>query len=477
MTQQDPVIYNLQAERAVLGACLIDGVGALPKIYGVTPKDFYLDAHSRIFAAIRAIFLRDGELDILVLTDHLDRKGQLVDIGGAAFLTELMDATPTALGVDKYARIVKLDADRRRLVDAMAKGAKIAYDGGEDARALYDQVFTALQASYPEPDTPQDPATWADMDAVIGPIEWAWDRWLPQGFLTILAGEPGIGKSILALRLCACFLGTQTLWPDSADFAAGVGSVLWCEAEAAQPLNLERAKAWGLPIERILSPLPDPMVDISLDNPAHRRAIEAATKRKDVLFVVVDSLSGASRKDENSSDTLSTVHWLAELARDTGKPILITHHLRKRGMLDGDQKVSLERLRGYSGIVQPARLVWALDTPDPQDEDTKRLSVIKSNLGRFPEPLGLQINDRGVIFCDAPEPPRMTSAIDEAKEALMSLLEGGAMAYGEIEQALHGMGISIRTVKRAKKDLGVVSKKEPDGWYWSLPSRDQEPLL
>ena len=471
-------IYNPEAERAVLGACLIDSTAALPKIYGLAPDDFYLAKHSWIFAAMRATFLRDGEIDLVVLNDHLERKKQLVDIGGAAFLTELMDATPTALGVEKYAKIVKLDADRRRLLAIAAKVAKIAHDGGDDSTLLYDEAFTALQASYPVPAAPKESATWADMAGVIGPIEWAWDRWLPQGFLTILAGEPGIGKSILALRLCACFLGTSTLWPDSSDFGHGAGSVLWAEAEAAQPLNLERAKSWGMPIERILCGLSDSMVDTSLDNPAHRHAIAAATRRKDVLFVVVDSLSGASRKDENSSETMATVHWLAELARDTGKPILVTHHLRKKGLLDLDGTISLERLRGYSGIVQPARLVWALDTPDLQDADTKRLSVIKSNLGRFPEPLGLQVNDRGVIFCDAPEAPVKVSATDEAKEALMSLLEDGAVPFGEIEQALHGLGISVRTAKRAKKALGVVSKRQTDGsWSWSLPSRDQEPLL
>ena len=477
MSDQAQPIYNERAECAVLGACLIDSTEALPKVYGLTPRDFYLEKHGMVFEAMRNVFLRDGEIDLLVLADHLEGKGQLKDIGGSAFLTLTINATPTALGVEKYARIVKRDADRRHLLAIGAKAAKIAYDGGEDATLLYDEVFAALQASYPVPDVPKDPATWAQMDAEIGPIEWAWDKWLPQGFLTILAGEPGIGKSILTLRLCACFLGSQAMWPDSSDFEGGAGSVLWCEAEAAQSLNLERAKGWGLPIEHILSPLPDPMVDISLDNPAHRRAIEAAARRKDVLFVVVDSLSGASRKDENSSDTLSTVHWLAELARDSGKPILITHHLRKRGLLDGDQKVSLERLRGYSGIVQPARLVWALDTPDPQEEETKRLSVIKSNLGRFPEPLGLQINDLGVIFCDAPEPPKTTSALDEAKEALMAMLEDGATSQKEIKEALEGLGISFRTASRAKKALGAVSKKEPDGWYWALPSREQEPLL
>ena len=115
-------------------------------------------------------------------------------------------------------------------------------------------------------------ATWADMAEQLGPIEWAWDKWLPKGLLTILAGESGAGKSALALRLCSAFLRGDP-WPDGSPYQGETGAVLWCEAEAAQAVNLERAKSWGLPLEQILSPLSDPLQDIQLDQPAHQAAL------------------------------------------------------------------------------------------------------------------------------------------------------------------------------------------------------------
>ena len=107
--------------------------------------------------------------------------------------------------------------------------------------------------------------TWADMDKILKPITWAWDGWLANGFLTILASESGMGKSGLLLRICGSFLCGDD-WPDGQQFEHEIGGVLWCEAEAAQALNLERAKAWGLPVNQIYCPLGDTLEDINLDN-------------------------------------------------------------------------------------------------------------------------------------------------------------------------------------------------------------------
>jgi len=107
--------------------------------------------------------------------------------------------------------------------------------------------------------------------------------------------------------------------------------------------------------------------------------------------------------------------------------------------------VSLERLRGHSSIVQPARLVLALDAPDPAQEDIRRLSVIKSNLGKFPAPLGLTIGDAGLSFCAAPEPPKVMTVLDQAVEALRALLEDEPVPADKIFDELKGMGISRST--------------------------------
>ena len=140
----------------------------------------------------------------------------------------------------------------------------------------------------------------------------------------------------------------------------------------------------GIPMERVYYPLEDPLADINLGNPKHMEAIREIANRSDVSLVIVDSLRGAHQRDEDSSKMITIVKSLAELARDVNKPVLVSHHPRKESVTDLDV-ITLDRLRGSSAIVQPARMVWAVDWPDPALKENLRLSVIKSNLGRIPK--------------------------------------------------------------------------------------------
>lgn len=319
-------------------------------------------------------------------------------------------------------------------------------------------------------------SSWETMAGIIGPVKWAWEPWLPLGLLTMIVSESGTGKSALALRIASCFL-REDPWPDGKPFDLEAGHILWCEAEAAQAINLDRAKKWGLPIERILTPLDDPLEDIQLDNPEHQGAIISVAQRDEVRFIVVDSLSGGTRKDGNkANDMMIVVKLLAELARNTKKPVLLTHHLRKRGMLDSGDKITLDRVRDSSAIVQPARVIWALDTPDPEDTDNRRLSVIKNNLARFAEPIGLRVGENGVTFGDAPEPPKQETLQDQAADFLMSILAKGPVPSSKIQEEIEQAGLSWPAAKQAKKKMGIVSVKPGGIWHWSLPQKDEIPF-
>lgn len=316
--------------------------------------------------------------------------------------------------------------------------------------------------------------TWADMSALLH-IDWAWRQWLPLGLLALLVADVGVGKSALALRIAATFLRGDT-WPDGAPYNGPRGKVVWVECEAAQAINRDRAEAWGLPLDQILTPLVDPLADADLGNPEHRALLQAAIQRPDVKLVVVDSLRGAHRGDENSSELFELLIWLAGQARDSGKAMLVLHHLRKKGLQDGgDTGISLDRVRGSSAIVQAARLVWALDAPDPLQPARKRLSVLKSSLARFPDPVGLEIDDAGVHFGAAPEPPREESQLDKACDLLKALLRKSPVAQTDLQEEATGAGISWDTMKRAKKRLGVVANRDgrQQRWYWALPVSDE----
>jgi hypothetical protein len=317
-------------------------------------------------------------------------------------------------------------------------------------------------------------STWADIAGVLGPVQWAWDRWLAVGFLTMIAAGLELGKSNLALRIAACYLRGDP-WPDGSPFTSPLAKVLWCETEAGQAMNLDRAKKWGLPLDRIITPFEDPLADVDLDDPDHRLAISDAAARDDVGYVVVDSLSGRSARDERGAAFGEVTGWLASVARDVGKPASLTHHLRKRTPFDSDPKVevTLEMVRGSTAVAQTCRTIWALSQPDPTS-DWRCLNQIKNNLAAKPsDAIGMRITETGeVVFGAAPEAPHTETATGRAEDFLCGLLAAGAVPAAQVFSEADAAGISRPTLNRAKDKLQIVSMKPGGVWHWSLPARE-----
>ena len=311
--------------------------------------------------------------------------------------------------------------------------------------------------------------TFMNFEDLLGSIQWTWPNWLPKGFLTLIASQPGVGKSGLALRIASSII-TGLSWPDGAPYEEELGAVLWCESEAAQAINLSRAVEWNIPLDKlVLPPLEDPITQVRLDNPDHKEAIKYEASKEDIKLIIVDSLRGCYRGDENTSESIEVVMWLAELARDLNKPILLTHHLRKQA---GHEKgmITLDRVRGSSAIAQPARVVWGMDAPNSEQTESKRLYVIKSNIGEYPEALGFSITKKGIEFGDAPEEQKKETLLDRAKDNLSALLNKQPQPASFLYNFFEEEGISKRTVERAKQELKVVAFKREGKWFWSLPA-------
>jgi hypothetical protein len=306
------------------------------------------------------------------------------------------------------------------------------------------------------------------MNNILGPIMWDWLGWLARGFTTLIVSRSGEGKSGLVLRLAASYLCGDP-WPDGTPFTGELGSVLWCEAEAGQAINLERAREWGLPLNRIITPFEDPLSEVNLDDPNHLAVVKALAQREDIRMVAVDSLGASTLSNDRDSEIGRPMKALAQLARDAGKCNIVTHHLRKRTAFDLGDSVDLEQVSGNVAIVKFARLVWALDRPDLGKPEVRRMSVIKSNLGRFPTPLGMTFDGSGVQFCAAPVAPKEESVVDRAAAVLRDLLSDGPKPQKEIQEAIEAAGLSWRSAQRAKDVLNIRSVKKADGWYWQLP--------
>lgn len=239
--------------------------------------------------------------------------------------------------------------------------------------------------------------SWAQLKRFYSDISWLIPHWLPNGYVTMLAADPGVGKSLLALTIVKVVLegGKTILGHDiPAPPRIPMKRVLWVEAEAGEPFHMKRAADLGINPLQIIEPRMegDEHVTPSLTNAADRELISAILMHPDVTMCVVDSLSAAtSGTDENSSQAGVHIKWLSELARNSNKPILVIHHMNKSGLRTrGSAPPTLADIRGTSAILQHARMIWTLDNPQPEDPTMLRIACAKSNLGQRPESIMLQ---------------------------------------------------------------------------------------
>ncbi|HEX6386055.1 MAG TPA: AAA family ATPase, partial [Anaerolineae bacterium] len=344
----------------------------------------------------------------------------------------------------------------------------------ESARQ-FDQMLAEAKAALAPPSPARSQfhnhnSTWADLDRQSGPIEWDWPGWLPHGFLTILASEPGVGKSFLSLRIAASYIDGRP-WPDATDFTAEPGKILWCETESGHRVNRQRIHTMGFDPDRIVSPLVYPLKNFQLTRKQHRDALEHHADRADIRLVVLDSLTGLYTNGRQVRANIELVPSLAELAAFVGKPFLVTHQLRQRPTLDRNRRPNLDRLLGSPILARIARVVWVLHAPDPANPDDRCLTVVKNNLAPFPDSIGVRIDAHGPHFGPPSQPPSGVTYSEEerAAEFLKDLLARGPKPATYVKAEAQAAGISATTLKRAKSRLRVKSNKLPDEWYWELP--------
>jgi len=315
-------------------------------------------------------------------------------------------------------------------------------------------------------------STWKDLESKIGPnVQWDWKGWLPRGFVVIVAGESGIGKSSFVLRLAASYLSGEN-WPDGTPYQGDIGNVIWCESESSQSLNFQRAVNWRIPLERIHSPLDDPLDGFSLGNREHFKSLLSAIGQYKARLVVIDSLRGSHNGDENDSKIYHVLKSLSALARDHSIVIIVVHHIKKKSLADGNE-FTLDRVRGSTAIVQAARVVIGLDKPNPFSE-VLRLSVLKSNVAPKPESIGFRITENGFQFTESPQRPEKATQLDKAQTFLLEVLRTGPMEEQTLMERAESIGLKKRTLDKAKSLLAIKSSRvggRDGSWHWSLPAK------
>jgi replicative DNA helicase len=143
---EKPLPNNLDAERSVLGAILLDNNALNPAIEHLRPEDFFLDQHRRVFTQMIALGESQQAIDLVTLTEELHRRGDLDASGGAPYLASLADGMPRVSNVEHYARIVKEKAMLRNLIHATHNIQQRAFEGEDGADTILDNAESSIFA-------------------------------------------------------------------------------------------------------------------------------------------------------------------------------------------------------------------------------------------------------------------------------------------------------------------------------------------
>jgi len=223
-----PLPHNLEAERAVLGAILLNAESIHNAVEFIKDTDFFRDAHRRIFEKMLGLMERGQAIDFITIKDELTRSGELDQVGGPAYVASLVDGLPHGVNVGDYARIVKQKSTLRSLIQSANRVLSSAYHAEEDAEVIIDEAEREIFA-IAEGSIHGGFVSMRDLaNASFAMVEQAHARkqlitGVPTGFieldemmaglqpsdLIIVAGRPSMGKTSLVLNV-AQHVGTKT---------------------------------------------------------------------------------------------------------------------------------------------------------------------------------------------------------------------------------------------------------------------------
>src|SRR5581483_832169 len=131
MDQEKLLPQNIDAECGVLGSIIIDPDAIAYVADFLFPDDFYRDTHRTIYEVILGLHERRVPADFITLCDELESRNRLEEVGGASYITSLINQVPTSGNVEYYGRIVERTAILRRLIHAAGQIAAVAYEEGD----------------------------------------------------------------------------------------------------------------------------------------------------------------------------------------------------------------------------------------------------------------------------------------------------------------------------------------------------------
>lgn len=405
---------NLEAEQSVLGGILIDNQTFHKVIDFITPDDYYRPAHGKIFAAMCELASRGEPIDALTLSSKLKEMGSFEEVGGAAYLAELLERTPTAIHSEYHARLVADQAVKRRLVSTCSELANRGLDPVETTEELVDaaekQIF-ALTSSK------RTKALYPVRDIVRGAFLELEKRFENQGQMTgIPSGYndldkllSGFQRSDLVIVACRPSMGKTSFSLGAVRAAAVAGfPVVFFSLEMAKEQIVTRLLAAEAKVDsqrirtgklnendwarltRAAGVLSETKIYID-DTPAltvmemRGKARRLKAEVGDLGLIIVDYLQimGVSKTAQSRENAISEIsRSLKALAKELNAPVLALSQLNRNIDLRTDKRPMMADLRESGAIEQDADIIIFIHREEVENLQPNAASVAEFIVGK-----------------------------------------------------------------------------------------------
>ncbi len=411
-TIADRLPHDPEAERAVLGAVLLDPGAMLHIIEKLRVEHFYLESHRIIYQACLDLHEKGDAADLLTVRNHLTEQGRLEQVGGVSYLSSLVDALPDVANVVHYAEIVHDKAVKRQLMaaaqriistcsldhgearEAVESAQKDVYRIAEDTlsgglvpiRGLTDSELANIDAAR------ESRSTLTGLDTGYVRLNELTSG-LQRKDLILLAARPSMGKTSLGVNICAhaALRGGKNVALFSLEMAAEqlVRRLLSSEARVDQKriAGGYLAKSDWPKLEMTAQSLRD--VNLWIDDTPGITALEMSAKvrrlkqERGLDLVMVDYLqlmSGGARFNSRNEEVSAISRNLKSVAKELDVPMLVLSQLsRQPERRGGDHRPQLSDLRESGSLEQDADVVMFIVRPsmyDPEAEDPRRAELI-----------------------------------------------------------------------------------------------------
>ena len=405
--QYQCVPYVLYDEDAVLGAVLINPEAFYDVAQFLSTEDFFLHRNRWIWEAFEALTEQRLPIDVLTVSEELERNSRLDEAGGAAYLAGLIGNVPTSLHAEAYGHLIEETATRRRLLEAANSIARLAYqteiqieDVVNDAeKAVFSvserrlthelqPIKDVLSAYYDRIDylaRHRDeslgvPTGFIDLDRLLGGMQ--------SSDLLIIAGRPGQGKSGFCLSVAKN--ASQLFKKRVAVFSLEMSNEQLVQRLIAQEtsINSQRLRLgdvhddeWPL-FTQAVSALGD--TSIFLDDTPAITPLQLRTKcrRLHMEFgldlIIVDYLqlmTGESRMENRVQEVSYISRNLKVLARELNVPVLAAAQLSRAVEQRADTRPILSDLRESGSLEQDSDIVLFIYRPDQYEDDTLKENI------------------------------------------------------------------------------------------------------